>query len=213
MRAATNRQRVSAKEPSEEPDDSSSSKAHEENENESCDEEQEEEEKEEEDVFANIAKPDFGITESFLKYLDNVVEIIKGDYMKEWDTWCVAKAYTHHAWDEYGDDWVEKTHKRLTYLEHNKGVSSNIAERIAAIETRMDYQEQGVRELSFLKGKYEELHRNYQNLQRENDEKTERINFLELQLMAGTTPDEPANTPDSDLANVMSDLGLDYPSD
>ncbi|KAK3252764.1 hypothetical protein CYMTET_37958 [Cymbomonas tetramitiformis] len=214
-RAAANRQRVPASEPSGDPDDSSSSEEDEGNEGDEGEEEQEEEEQEEEeqDVFANIAKPDFGITESFLMYLDNVVEIIKGDYMKEWDTWCVVKAYTHHAWDEYGGDWVKKTHKRLNKLEQSNGVPTNIAERIAAIETRLDIQAQELQELYTLRGRHDELERNYHNLQRANDEKTERINFLELQLMGGITPDEPTNTTDNDVANGMSDLGLDYTSD
>ena len=153
----------------------------------------------EEDRFAAFPKPEFGITEPFLKYLDSVVDIVKGDFMGEWDVWCVIKGYTGHAWDTHGGDWVEKTHKRLEHLE--KGDGENIAERMAALETRMSIQAQELQELYTLKGKYEELHRNYENLRRANEEKTERINFLELQLMSATSTD-------GDLAKDMADVGL-----
>ncbi|KAK3264690.1 hypothetical protein CYMTET_26587 [Cymbomonas tetramitiformis] len=106
-RAAANRQRVPPSEPSGDPDDSSSSEEDEENENEGGNEEEEEEEEEEEqDVFANIAKPPFGLTEEFIRYLDTVVDTLKAYSMKEWDVWCVIKGYTGHAWDEYGGDWL-----------------------------------------------------------------------------------------------------------
>ncbi|KAK3253678.1 hypothetical protein CYMTET_37080 [Cymbomonas tetramitiformis] len=209
-RAATNRQRVPAREPEGDPNDSSSSEEDEGNEGDEGDEEQEEEEQ---DVFAGIAKPPLSHTDDFLMYLDTVVNKLKEYAMGEWDVWCVIKGYTNHAWDEYGGDWVTRTHQRLTHLEQSESIPRNIAERIAAIETRLDIQAQELQELYTLRGRHNELERNYQNLQRANDERQERINFLELQLMAGTTPDEPANTTDSDVAKVMSDLGLDYTSD